>query len=164
MTTTDLRVALREEAARLNERLSMIGQLLSSLGEGRDSPPPRKAPSLSTTTSERISKEGIEGALGQIVKLLEKHAEGLRSEDIRAELNMSKKLFQYAAHAGKAADRLTQTGERRSTIYSLPAAQKKNDDTSINASEILDRLNGGKGEAETPKTAASRVIRRKKRA
>lgn len=117
---TDIKTALREEAVRFADRVHdlMIAQLTSALGAVTSKPQPQKP--QPPAARARLSQEAMEEALAQIIKLLEKHAEGLRSEQIRAELGMDKKLFQYAAHLGKTSDQLSQTGERRSTVYSLP--------------------------------------------
>lgn len=123
--TTDLRASLRAEAVQFADRVHdlMISQLASILGGGQ---PEAKAPKGAPAASrERLTQEAIEDALAQVIKLLEAHPKGLRSEQIRADLNMNKKLFQYAAHLGKTSDQLTQTGERRSTVYSLPVRQAK---------------------------------------
>lgn len=125
---TDLRAALHEEAIHFADRVyeRMIAQLTSLLGSPAGAAPPAPAPVAGpSTTRERLSQEAIEEALAQIVGLLEKHPRGLRSEQIRGDLKMSKKLFQYAANLGKTSDQLTQTGERRTTTYSLPARLTK---------------------------------------
>lgn len=71
-------------------------------------------------TTEHLSEEKVVDALARIIDLLKKHPTGFRSEQIRAELRMDKRLFQYAAHLGKTSDQLIQEGERRSTVYLLP--------------------------------------------
>lgn len=122
--TNDLRASLRAEAVQFADRVHdlMISQLTSILG-GAGVKPAAQVPAA--TRRESLKEEAIEEALAQVIKLLEKHPSGLRSERIRSELNMSKKLFQYAAHLGKTSDQLTQTGERRLTVYSLPARPSK---------------------------------------
>lgn len=126
---TDIKTALREEAVRFADKVHdlMIAQLTSALGAVTSTPPqPQKQPPVRTAARrEKLAQETVEEALAQIIKLLEKHAEGLRSEQIRAELGMDKKLFQYAANLGKTSDQLTQAGERRSTVYSIPARPSK---------------------------------------
>lgn len=102
----------------------MISQLTSILGGSAASPAAgRTEAAVRLVTRKRLTQETIEEALAQIVSLLEKHAEGLRSEEIRTNLGMDKKLFQYAAHLGKTSDQLTQSGERRTTVYSVPTKQ-----------------------------------------
>lgn len=126
---TDIRTALREEAVRFADRVHdlMITQLTSALGAVTQVPTPQiqRQPGAPAPRRERLAEEAVEEALAQIIRLLEKHADGLRSEQIRAELGMDKKLFQYAAHLGKTSDQLAQTGERRSTVYSIPARPSK---------------------------------------
>lgn len=136
--TTDLRAALRDEAMRFADRVHdlMIAQLASLLNPG-SSPPVPPPPAQATVrrevtpaapaqpTRQRLSQELIEEALAQIIRLLEKHPGGLRSEQIRNDLGMNKKLFQYAAHLGRTSDQLVQKGDRRTTTYSLPAKQSK---------------------------------------
>lgn len=102
----------------------MISQLTSILGGGASlGAAPAQVRVEKPAVRKRLTQETIEEALAQIVSLLEKHAEGLRSEEIRTSLNMDKKLFQYAAHLGKTSDQLTQSGERRTTVYSVPTKQ-----------------------------------------
>lgn len=127
--TNDLRASLRAEAVQFADRVHdlMISQLTSILGGGAAG---GQAPASVDVVKvgparERLTQEAIEEALAQVIKLLEKHPSGLRSEQIRADLNMNKKLFQYAAYLGKTSDQLTQTGERRSTVYALPARTSK---------------------------------------
>ena len=103
----------------------MVSQLTAILGGAIGTAP---APVVRVETKparERLTEEAIEEGLAQIVALLEKHPNGLRSEEIRTELGMNKKLFQYAAHLGKTSDQLTQSGERRTTTYSLPPRTPK---------------------------------------
>lgn len=125
-----MKAALREEAMRFADRVHdlMVAQLTSALG-GAATAPVAGARAVvvrpNAKSREKLSQEAIEEGLAQIIKLLEKHAAGLRSEQIRANLGMNKKLFQYAANLGKTSDQLTQTGERRSTVYSLPVRPSK---------------------------------------
>lgn len=125
--TTDLRASLRAEAVQFADRVHdlMISQLTSILGGVAQAPAPSSAVKAGRPSRERLAQEAIEEALAQVVELLKKHPNGLRSEQIRADLNMNKKLFQYAAHLGKTSDQLTQTGERRSTVYALPTRPSK---------------------------------------
>lgn len=125
--TTDLRASLRAEAVQFADRVHdlMISQLTTILGGGGGQ---KAAPAIQVASSarrERLTQEAIEEALAQVVELLKKHPNGLRSEQIRADLGMNKKLFQYAAHVGKTSDQLTQKGERRSTVYALPTRTSK---------------------------------------
>jgi hypothetical protein len=115
--TSDFRTALLSEKAKLEAELSAINQLLGSKSVAASEPV--------VARRERLTQESIEDALAQVIELLKKHPNGLRSEQIRADLNMNKKLFQYAAHLGKTSDQLAQTGERRSTVYALPARPSK---------------------------------------
>lgn len=105
----------------------MISQLTSILGGGATGQRPAVVTVRTDAPArrERLTQEAIEEALAQVIKLLEKHPNGLRSEQIRADLNLNKKLFQYAAHLGKTSDQLTQKGERRTTVYSLPSRPSK---------------------------------------
>lgn len=128
--TMDIKAALREEAMQFADRVHdlMIAQLTSVLGGtlatgagARSTPVSPGRP----VTRQRLSQEAVEEALAQVIALLEKHPGGLRSEQIRTDLAMDKKLFQYAAHLGKTSDQLAQTGERRSTVYALPAKTSK---------------------------------------
>jgi hypothetical protein len=151
--TMDINAALRDERDRCLNRARLISQLI---GEEPAGSVKRVVPSATTPAErqERVSKEAIEKALAQIVKLLEKHSEGLRSEQIRSDLSMPKKLFQYAAHLGKTTDQLAQTGERRSTVYSLPGARE----TDIDASKMLEHIGPSKAQRE------GRVVKKKRRA
>lgn len=123
--TNDLRASLRAEAVQFADRVHdlMISQLTSILGGGQKTE--AVASPRASNKRERLTQEAIEEALAQVIKLLEKHPNGLRSEQIRADLNLNKKLFQYAAHLGKTSDQLTQHGERRTTVYSLPTRPSK---------------------------------------
>lgn len=128
--TNDLRASLRAEAVQFADRVHdlMISQLTSILGGGMTGQrqAPEAAPVVKVGPSRvRLTEEAIEEALAQVIKLLEKHPNGLRSEQIRADLNLNKKLFQYAAHLGKTSDQLTQHGERRTTMYALPTRPSK---------------------------------------
>lgn len=124
--TNDLRASLRAEAVQFADRVHdlMISQLTAILG-GSNGQKSAGAPATAAPARERLTPEAIEEALAQVIKLLEKHPNGLRSEQIRSDLNMNKKLFQYAAHLGKTSDQLAQSGERRSTVYSLPTRPSK---------------------------------------
>lgn len=121
--SNDLRSALRAEALKLADQfyetaMRLVAEQISGLFGGAE---PRKSESVpESTTRKRIGDEDKVEALAQIVELLEQYPKGLRSEEIRAKLNMEKPLFQFATHLGKESDQLIQEGEKRATVYVLP--------------------------------------------
>lgn len=128
----DPRSTLRTEAVKAADQLYemlydtarrlLVEQLPSALGgvPPTHEPPKRQGGEEKPGPEKRLSQERVEEALAKIIELLETRPGGLRSEQIRAELKMDKRLFQYAANLGKTSDQLNQQGERRSTVYSLP--------------------------------------------
>ena len=77
---------------------------------------PAKANGASTRLARR-SPEQIVAAVADIVALLKKHPQGLRSEQIRAELGLLAKEMPRPIEAGLAAKRITRKGEKRATTY-----------------------------------------------
>jgi hypothetical protein len=77
-------------------------------------------PSPKKTTSGRLrrrSPEEIAGALESIVALVKKNKEGLRAEQIRAELGLEAKELPRILKEGLAARKLRSKGRKRATTY-----------------------------------------------
>lgn len=82
----------------------------------------RKAPRRRLT---RRSPADIQGVVDAIVSLLQRKPEGLRSEDIRAELNLAPNEMPRPLAEGLKSKRLAKEGEKRATVYFAKGAGKK---------------------------------------
>ncbi|MGD0674920.1 MAG: hypothetical protein ABSC94_05840 [Polyangiaceae bacterium] len=65
----------------------------------------------------RRSAEDIAGILESVVALVKKHAEGLRAEQIRAELGMQAKELPRVLKEGLSSKKLKSKGQKRATTY-----------------------------------------------
>jgi hypothetical protein len=72
----------------------------------------------------RRSPSDIGKLLESIVGLLQQHPEGLRSEQIRAQLNLRKNELPRPLGDGLAAGRLSKKGEKRATTYYASGGSK----------------------------------------
>jgi hypothetical protein len=73
----------------------------------------------------RRSQADILGVVDQIVTLLQRTPEGLRSEDIRAQLGLAANEMPRPIAEGLKAKRLSKEGEKRATVYFAKGASKK---------------------------------------
>ncbi|WP_394827744.1 hypothetical protein [Pendulispora albinea] len=62
-------------------------------------------------------EEGTDVSVDRIVYLVRKSPKGLRSEELRARLNLEKIAFRQAAAKAVAANLIRKTGEKRSTTF-----------------------------------------------
>jgi len=130
----DLQVALRHLAETFAEqvlnavRASSLEEIRNNTGatsERRGPGRPRKAeaappPARSTGKRGRPAKsngEGTDVSVDRIVYLVRKSPKGLRSEELRARLNLEKIAFRQAAAKAVAANLIRKTGEKRSTTF-----------------------------------------------
>jgi hypothetical protein len=79
--------------------------------------PAAKKPSRSSGRLHRRSPEEIAAALGQVVSLVKKHKEGLRAEQIRAELRLQAKEMPRILKEGLDKRALKSKGQKRATTY-----------------------------------------------
>jgi hypothetical protein len=89
-------------------------------GPGR--PPSKRGPGRPpmASTSKRLARRSakdIATVTDSIVALVKKHASGLRSEQIRAQLGIAKKEWMRPLEAALASKKLTKKGEKRATTY-----------------------------------------------
>lgn len=70
---------------------------------------------------KRRSPEDIAEALDQIVALVKKHKDGLRAEEIRANLGMEAKEMPRVLKEGLAKRKLKAKGQKRATTYTAAA-------------------------------------------
>ncbi len=140
MSTRDLRSTLQELSSKFaNAIFDAIGgatleELLSASKGGsaavRNGAPSvrqqAKGPGEEARTPRRIprgrlarrSPEQIAQAVAQVVALVKKHKDGLRSEEIRAELGMQSKELPRVLREGVAKKLLKSKGQKRATRYS----------------------------------------------
>jgi hypothetical protein len=86
--------------------------------EGRRATTTPKAPRGSASSRlRRRSAADIAEALGQIVALVKGHRDGMRAEEIRAELNMQSKEMPRVLAEGLAKRKLKKKGQKRATTY-----------------------------------------------
>src|ERR1019366_9088227 len=104
-------------------RGASLHELVAS--EGRAAPaarPVEKAlpPAKATRTGrlKRRSNEDIGQVLDQIVALVKKNKDGLRAEQIRAELDLQAKELPRVLKEGLGSKRLRKMGQKRATVYS----------------------------------------------
>jgi hypothetical protein len=71
----------------------------------------------STRRLARRSPEQIAAIVDQVVALVKKHKDGLRAEQIRAELGLLPKEMPRVLKDGLAAKKLTAKGQKRATTY-----------------------------------------------
>jgi hypothetical protein len=79
--------------------------------------PGRPAPASTSKRLARRSAKDIAAVTDSIVALVKKHASGLRSEQIRAQLGIAKKEWMRPLEAALASKKLTKKGEKRATTY-----------------------------------------------
>ncbi|HRG98399.1 MAG TPA: hypothetical protein PLR99_19240, partial [Polyangiaceae bacterium] len=82
----------------------------------------RKAPRRRLT---RRSPADILGVVDSIVALLQRKPDGLRSEDIRAELGLAPNEMPRPLAEGLKSKRLSKEGEKRATVYFAKGSGKK---------------------------------------
>ena len=83
--------------------------------------PVAKATAAKTTRTGRLkrrSSEDIGQVLDQVVSLVKKNKDGLRAEQIRAELDLQAKELPRVLKEGLGSKRLRKTGQKRATVYS----------------------------------------------
>ncbi len=73
----------------------------------------------------RRSPSDIQGVVDSIVALLMKKPDGLRSEDIRAELGLAPNEMPRPLAEGLKAKKLAKEGEKRATVYFAKGASGK---------------------------------------
>jgi len=106
-------------------RSSSLEELVSESGRPRNAPPsaPTRAangsaePSRRSGRLRRRSSQDIAQALERVVKLVRQHKEGLRAEQIRAELKMQSKEMPRVLKEGLAKKQLKTRGQKRATTY-----------------------------------------------
>jgi hypothetical protein len=82
--------------------------------------PKRAVRARAATSSGRLprrSADDIAAALDQVVSLVKKHREGLRAEQIRAELKMQAKEMPRILKEGLSKKKLKAKGQKRATTY-----------------------------------------------
>jgi hypothetical protein len=79
--------------------------------------PAAKRPAASGGRLPRRSQEDIDKALSQVVALAKKHREGLRAEQIRAELGLQPKEMPRILKEGLEKKALKSKGQKRATTY-----------------------------------------------
>ena len=79
--------------------------------------PAAKRPAASSGRLPRRSQEDIAEALSQVVALAKKHREGLRAEQIRAELGLQPKEMPRILKEGLEKKALKSKGQKRATTY-----------------------------------------------
>ncbi len=72
----------------------------------------------------RRASEDVASRLASIVSVLTHHPEGLRAEQIRAELQMEKRDILKPIAEGLASGALRKKGQRRATVYFVGRAKK----------------------------------------
>jgi hypothetical protein len=78
---------------------------------------PGRPPAPSSKRLARRSAKDIAAVTDSIVALVKKHTNGLRAEQIRAELGIDKKEWMRPLEAALASKKLTKKGEKRATTY-----------------------------------------------
>jgi hypothetical protein len=109
-------------SAPLDDILGQTAGGTAKRGPGR----PRKAGSTSAARTPKVGRGGrlarrsatdITKVVESIVALLSKHADGLRAEQIRAELGLDKKEIGRPISEALASKVITKKGEKRATTY-----------------------------------------------
>ncbi len=106
--------------ASLHELVASDGRAAPA-ARAASSAPVAKTASPKTTRSGRLkrrSSEDIGQVLDQIVSLVKKNKDGLRAEQIRAELDLQAKELPRVLKEGLRSKRLRKTGQKRATVYS----------------------------------------------
>jgi hypothetical protein len=76
-----------------------------------------KAPRTASGRLPRRSADDIAAELAKIVALVQKHRDGLRAEQIRAELGLQAKELPRVLKEGLASRALRSKGQKRATTY-----------------------------------------------
>lgn len=108
------------KGASLEELVTMTGQ--------RRTPSGRPAPMAPTKKGGRLPRRSLKDiatTLGSIRSLLSQHPQGLRAEQIRAELNLDSREMARPLTAGLRSGALKKTGQKRATTYFVVATRTK---------------------------------------
>ncbi|MBV9949160.1 MAG: hypothetical protein JOZ69_20090 [Myxococcales bacterium] len=108
--------------ASLDELIAPNGQVRPNgrATAARTAPAAAPAPGRAARSSGRLprrSPEDIAAVLGQVVSLVKKHKEGLRAEQIRAELGLQPKEMPRILKEGLERKALKSKGQKRATTY-----------------------------------------------
>lgn len=106
-------------------RSTSLEELLGESGAARSKAVSSPAPTKSATRTARSSSgrlprrsaEDIAAELDRIVALVQKHKDGLRAEQIRAELGLQAKELPRVLKEGLMGKRLRSKGQKRATTY-----------------------------------------------
>lgn len=99
-------------------RESSLDDLVAESGGARRAPRrPAAAPARSEGKRVRRSPQQLQETLDQIVALLKKNKDGLRSEQIQKALKLTRKEIPRPIALGLANKLLRKKGEKRSTVY-----------------------------------------------
>jgi hypothetical protein len=78
---------------------------------------PKRAPKVTRGRLKRRSATDIAKALGEVVALVKGHKDGMRAEQIRAQLHMQSKEMPRVLAEGLAKKKLKKKGQKRATTY-----------------------------------------------
>jgi hypothetical protein len=78
---------------------------------------PKRAPKAARGRLKRRSAGDIAKALGEVVALVKGHKDGMRAEQIRAQLHMQSKEMPRVLAEGLANKKLKKKGQKRATTY-----------------------------------------------
>jgi hypothetical protein len=110
----------------LDELLAETGTGIPKRGPGRPKGPEKVTtpPTAKRTTKSgrlpRRSVEDIAKLLGEIIAVVKRNKEGLRAEQIRAELGLQAKEMPRILKEGLATKKLKTKGQKRATTYFAP--------------------------------------------
>jgi hypothetical protein len=110
------------QSASLEELLGEVGggRRASGRTNGSVAAPSAPAPKVRATKAGRLprrSADDIAMALDKVVALVKKHKQGLRAEQIRAQLRMQAKEMPRVLKEGIAKKALKSRGQKRATTY-----------------------------------------------
>jgi hypothetical protein len=86
-------------------------------GPGKVAPPPTAKRATKSGRLPRRSVEDIAKLLGEIIAVVKRNKEGLRAEQIRAELGLQSKEMPRILKEGVATKKLKTKGQKRATTY-----------------------------------------------
>jgi hypothetical protein len=101
------------------DEISALGVKKVDIDGGKAAPALAKRAAQKSGRLERRSDEDIATVVAQIEVLLKSHKDGLRAEEIRAELGLQAKEMPRPIAMGLSQKRFKKTGHKRSTVYTV---------------------------------------------
>lgn len=158
--------------AEMRDRMTNALSALGATGGSGDTEVRRGRPAKAPKTGKKAKSEGrlprrsleeIQAVVADVVKLVAKHPDGLRSETIRTELDLDVREVPRVLKEGLTMGALKSTGQKRATVYfagkgsKTPKAKKTSKKPKAKAAPKKAKASGKKKAAKAPKAKKAKV-------